>query len=261
MNVEHRFSHQRAQGEIVLGVARRGLTRLREAGAAKVRFPEGGGEAILINTGGGLAGGDRFSSAISVGAGAALTVTTQAAERTYRSLGPAADVETRLEADAGACLMWLPQEMILFEGAALQRRLEAEIAASARFLAVESLVFGRKAMGEAARQVNLNDRWRIRRQGKLIFAEDLRIAGLRPATLATLQGSDAMATVVLVAADAERHLDAVRAFIGEAGGASAWDGKLVARLLAKDGFELRKRLIPLLSALAGGSGLPKVWSM
>ncbi|MGQ0485215.1 MAG: urease accessory protein UreD [Hyphomicrobiales bacterium] len=238
----------------------RGLSRLREAGAAKVRFPEGTQEAVLINTGGGLAGGDEFSFDIAAGAGARLTVTTQAAERVYRTLGPPAVITTTLEAGPGAFLAWLPQETILFDGASLSRNLAAGIAADAALLAVEAVIFGRKEMGEVIRSVALRDRWRIRRGGRLVFADDIAIEGALPRSAATLGGAGAMATLLYVAADAEARLDRLRGAIA-GGGASAWDGKLVARMLAADGFALRKALIPVLGALAGEAALPKVWSL
>lgn len=252
---------QRSRGEIVLRVETTGLSRMREAGAAKVRFPQGGHEAILINTGGGLAGGDRFTFDIAAGASAFLTMTTQAAERVYRTLGPAASVAVTLKAEAGSTLFWLPQETILFEGASLSRGISAELAPDATFLAVESVIFGRAAMGETVKSVTLRDRWRVKRSGRLIFADDIAIAGALPATPATLGQARAMATVLLVSSDAATKIDAVRGVLGEAGGASAWNGKVVARLLAKDGFELRKALIPLLRVLSDGIELPKVWAL
>jgi urease accessory protein len=253
--------HQRSRGEVMLEVGAKGLVRMREGGAAKVRLPQGRKEAILINTSGGMAGGDDYRISIEAGNGAELQITTQAAERVYRSLGPPAVVRTSLKAGAEARLMWLPQELILFEGAALDRRLTVELAETASFLAVESLVMGRLAMGETARHVSVRDQWRIMRGGKLIHAESLRIDGERPESAATLGTHLAMATVLHVAADAEQRLDAVREVLSENDGASAWDGKLVARLVARDGFELRKALIPVLSVLTGEAGLPKVWSM
>ncbi|MEI8178629.1 urease accessory protein UreD [Aestuariivirga sp.] len=252
--------HQRSKGSIRLAVGPKGIIRLREAHSAKVRMPFGVPEAILINTGGGLAGGDRFAFDITAEESAALTITSQAAERVYRSLGPAAEVDVTLTARAGATLMWLPQETILFDGAALARRLTAEISGSARFLAVESVILGREAMGETVREARLADRWRIRQDGKLVFADDIAFGGVPPATAATLGASRAFATVVLVAPGAEGLLDPVRAAIGERGAASAWSGKLVARLTARDGFDLRKSLIPALTVLAGGGNLPKTWS-
>jgi urease accessory protein len=252
--------HQRSRGEIVLRFETAGLARLREEGAAKVRFPHGGHQAILINTGGGLAGGDRFSVTIAAGPSASLTVTTQAAERVYRTLGPAASVDVSLTAEAGATLFWLPQETMLFEGASLARTIAADIAPGATFLAVESIVFGRAAMGEVVTSLFLRDRWRVKRGGKTTFADDIAIAGPPPMSAATLAKNRAMATVLLISADAGTKIEAVRGALGEASGASAWNGKLVARFLARDGFELRKTLIPVLRVLSDGIDLPKAWS-
>lgn len=253
--------HQRSEGSILLRVGPAGIVRLREAHAAKVRLPFGAPEAILINTGGGLAGGDRFSFDITAEAGTRLSVTSQAAERVYRSLGPSAQVDVRLAAEDKATLLWLPQETILFDGAALARTLTAELAPSARLLAVESVILGREAMGETVGDARLSDRWRVSQGGQLVFADDIAFSGAPPASAATLGDHRAFATVVLVAPEAEDLLDPVRAAIGEAGSASAWSGKLVARLSARDGFDLRKALIPALTRLAGGEGLPKTWSL
>jgi urease accessory protein len=252
--------HQRSEGSIHLSMGPKGIVRLREAHAAKVRIPFGVPEAILINTGGGLAGGDHFSFDITAEENTTLTVTSQTAERVYRSLGPAAQVDVSLTARDGARLMWLPQETILFDGAALSRTITADLAVSARFLAVESVILGREAMGEHVQEARLTDRWRIRQAGRLIFADDIAFAGEPPATPATLGTKRAFATVVLVAPEAEDLLEPVRAAIGDRGAASAWSGKLVARLVATDGFDLRKSLIPALTALAGEGGLPKTWS-
>lgn len=252
--------HQRSEGAVHLTMGPKGILRLREAHAAKVRIPFGVPEAILINTGGGLAGGDRFAFDITAEATSRLTVTSQAAERVYRTLGSAAEVDVTLTAKDDATLMWLPQETILFDGAALSRRITAELSPSARFLAVESVILGREAMGEQVARARLTDRWRIRQGGKLVFADDLAFDGTPPASTATLGEARAFATVVLIAPEAEDLLDLVRAAIGDRGAASAWTGKLVARLAARDGFDLRKSLIPALTLLARGGGLPKTWS-
>ena len=252
---------QRSEGAIRLTMGAHGLKRLREAHAAKARLPPGSHEAILINTGGGLAGGDRFTFDIAAEDQARLTVTSQAAERVYRTLGPPAEVDVTLRAGEGARLMWLPQETILFEGASIARRITADLAAGSRFLAVESIILGRAAMGETVTRVSLSDRWRIRRSGRLVFADDVVIDGTPPQSFATLGGARAFATALLVAPNAEEMLDRLRAAIGPGGAASAWSGKLVARFSGRDGFELRKSLIPALEVLAGGGPLPKTWSL
>jgi urease accessory protein len=252
--------HQRSEGSILLSMGPQGLRRMREAHSAKVRIPFGSREAILINTGGGLAGGDRFSCDITAEDCAALTITSQAAERVYRTLGPPAEVDVTLKAGQDASLFWLPQETILFDGSGLRRRITADLETGATLLAVESIVLGREASGETLTSASLSDRWRVSQGGKLIFADDLAFTGQPPASLATLGGARAFATVLRTGDTDERLLDRLRTILGPSGAVSAWNGKLVARLAARDGFELRKSLIPALTALAGAVPMPKVWS-
>ncbi|MCV0395131.1 MAG: urease accessory protein UreD [Rhizobiaceae bacterium] len=247
------------------------LARLRQEGAAKIRLPRlasGPMEAVLINTAGGLTGGDRLTWHVEASAGAAVTATTQACEKIYRSSEGRAEVSATVAAGEGASVAWLPQETILFDRSALTRRLEAELAPGARGLFVEAAIFGRRAMGETAATVSFRDRWRIRAGGRLVHAEEFAIgpeAGETLAQRAVAGGKTAVATVLLVGEDAEQHLDAARAASGDAGGASFWriagTGKLLARILAEDGYALRLRLVPLLSLLNGEAGLPKVWSL
>jgi urease accessory protein len=248
------------------GVTR--LARLYQDGCAKIRLPTDhaarGLEAVLINTSGGLTGGDRMAWGVDAEAGARLTLTTQACEKVYRARDGRAEVALSLNAQAGARIDWLPQETILFDGAALSRTLEADLAADARLLAVEAVVLGRTAMGETVRQGTLRDRWRIRREGKLVFADDLRFEGPVAevaALAATLAGGKAFASLLLVADDAERFLAPVREAIGGAGGASAFDGKLFARIVAADGLSLRRVLLPAIAALRDGEPCPRVWRL
>jgi urease accessory protein len=251
---------QRSFGQLKLHVGVGGIDRLREHGASKLRMPRGGSTAYLINTGGGIAGGDAFEFEIACAEKSYLTVTSQAAERVYRTLGPAATIRADINVSADAQLYWLPQETILFDGAALQRTYSVSLAATAKFISVEPIVFGRTAMNETIHTMQLHDRWRIHQNGKLIHAEEFRIQNTLPQSLATLGNAMAIATVIYIAEDAARHIDNVRQAIGENGGASAWNGKLVARLLAKDGFLLRKTLIPVLNVIAGPAVLPKTWT-
>ena len=256
---------QRSSGSVDLRMERRGVAILREDGAAKCRIPRGSDTAILINSSGGLAGGDNQSVRASVGPAATLTLTTQAAERVYRSLGPPADVSVALAAEAGATLHWLPQETILFDGGSLQRRIAVELAADARFLAVESLLLGRTERQEVLSHVDVSDHWTVRCCGQLVHAERLKLGGHIPDTLATLGGNRAMATLLLIAPDVQNLLPKVRQLLCPSSGASFFSvggtGKLVARLLARDGYSLRKTLIPVLSACLGTHGLPKVWTL
>jgi urease accessory protein len=211
-----------------------------------------------------MTGGDVFGTEIELQEGARATLTTQACERIYRSTGPLVTVTNRIEVGAGARLDWLPQETILFDGGRMTRKFDADLAGDAELLVSEAAVFGRAAMGETVQSGTFRDRWRISRDGKLVFADELRFEGniarqlMRPAILA---GNAAMATVLLVASECERLLEPVRETIGSAGGASAWGGKLLVRLAAEDGFSLRRVLIPLLAGLSMGRSLPKVWQL
>src|SRR5690606_5120031 len=125
------------------------LHRLHQDGSMKVRFPkmvDGVREAVLINTAGGMAGGDEFGIEVELEEGAQATLTTQACERIYRSTGPTVRVTNRIRLQRGVRLDWLPQETILFDGGQLNRRLEAELSGDAELLVSEAVVFGRAAM-------------------------------------------------------------------------------------------------------------------
>ena len=242
------------------------LARLFQEGCGKIRLPRDamacGLEAVLINSSGGLTGGDRMDWAAEAADGARLTLTTQACEKVYRARDGTAEQRVALTAGEGARLDWLPQETILFDGGALSRTLEADLAAGATLLAVEAVVLGRLAMDETVRTGSLHDRWRIRREGALVFADDLRLDGPIAdvaAAAPVLAGGRAFASLLLVAEEAERFLPAVRAALGAGGGASAFDGKLFARVVAPDGFALRQALLPALEALRAGAPLPRVW--
>ncbi|MBY0295770.1 MAG: urease accessory protein UreD [Methylobacterium sp.] len=268
---------QRSLGRVALAAARLdgGATRLMdlaEAGPLRLRLPRPDGpglEGVLLNSAGGIACGDRFAVEATLGPGADLVLTTTAAEKIYRSDGPVTDLATRLTLASGARLAWLPQETILYDTARLTRRLDADMAPDAALTLFEALVFGRAARGESVREGSLRDAWRIRRGGRLVYADTLRLDGAvadlmaRPAVAG---GARALATMLHVAPDAEAELDRMRALIDAAGcealqveaGASAWNGMLVVRLLAREIGALRRAAVPLLEGFRRTS-LPRVW--
>jgi urease accessory protein len=269
------LSAQRVDARATLAVrrveGRSRIERLYQEGAAKIRMPEVQGdplEAILINTAGGLTGGDRIAWEIEVAGQASVTVTTQACEKLYRSRSGEARADVRLKAADGARIAWLPQETIAYDGSSFSRRLDVELAEGAEALVVEAVLFGRLAMGETVSRALFRDRWSVRLGGRLVHAEAFAIGPDLAATLArpaVARGATAFATVLLVSPDADMLLPQVRATIGEEGGASVWQvagtGKLLARLVAGDGYSLRKRLAPLVGLLNGRAGLPKIWSL
>src|SRR4030088_1004108 len=202
------FAANRAVGSVAFDVhLADGVTRrrhLHESGSLRVRFPSPeaqGLSAVFVNTAGGVAGGDRFEVDISAGEGSRLTLTTAAAEKVYRSHGPAAQLNIALRAAANAHLAWLPQETILFDQARLDRRIDIDLAGSASLLLCEIVVLGRAAMGERMRHGRLIDRWRVRRGGRLVFAETVRLDGDIGATLdrpAVAKGGVALGTALIV---------------------------------------------------------------
>jgi len=257
----------RAVGRIALRVGANGSRTRRvgvhEAGSLRVRFPNASRdlmEAVLINTAGGMTGGDDFSIRISLGPGAQLIAGTAAAEKIYRSTGADATIALEIDAAAGSQCIWLPQETILFDQARLSRRIDVSLAADARLVMAEAVIFGRTAMREIVQEGRLMDRWRIRQEGRLCFAESVRLEGAiarKLATPAIAAGGVAVATVLAVPGD-EDMVTAARAaeFAGEAG-ISTWNGITVARLCAPTGAALRHDLAALLPALR--APLPRLW--
>jgi urease accessory protein len=260
----------RARGRIALDVeAVAGVTRrwrVHESGSLRVRFPGPPAdelEAVTVNTGGGMTGGDAFEIDVSVGENARLTVTSTAAEKIYRSLGPPVTVNIAINVATGGALTWLPQETILFDRARLHRRIAIDLAEGARLALVEPLIFGRTGMGESVINGELHDSWRVRQNGELIYAEGTRLGGRIAETLsetAVTKGSVAIATALIVPGDealAEAIHDMGDAFHGEVG-VSAWNGRAVLRFCACDGAALRHDIARALQAFRAAP-LPRVW--
>jgi urease accessory protein len=259
------FADNRAVGRLALTVAHDGRRsrrmRVYEDGPLRARFPNGPAlEAVIINTAGGIAGGDHFSFDIDVGEGAELTATTAAAEKVYRSIDTPARVDVQLSVAPGGKLVWLPQETILFQEARLRRTVEIDLAAQASLLFVEAVVFGRTAMGESVTDGELFDCWRVRRSGELVFADTMRLDGAIGASLgraAVAAGRCAVATVLAVPPNADALERARGLSLCGDGGISAWNGFMLARLVARDGSTLRRDLQALLAALHGSP--PRLW--
>jgi urease accessory protein len=265
---------ERARGHARLAFGSDGgttcLLEFFQSGSTKIRLPRVEAnrpkEAVLINTAGGVTGGDHLVYEIAAGPGANAVISTQAAERIYKRSAGTGRIETTITVAGGARLDWLPQETILFDNSSLSRTLSIDVAANATLLAAETIVLGRTAMGETIRNVALTDSWRVRRDGGLVFADGLRLDGDASAIMrngATGGGAIALATLLLVAPDAETRLDmareALQSIQGEAG-VSAWNGMLVARLAAPAGHLIRADLIRLLQSLRA-TPLPRVWSL
>lgn len=244
------------------------VERVEERGGYRIRFPHRDGgplEAIVLNTGGGIVGGDRVRFEVTLSAGP-VVVTSQAAERAYRSLGPDAEVDVAITLGAGARLDWLPQETIAFSGARLKRRFDVDMAADAHLIMAEMLVFGRKASGETLGDGLLHDAWSIRRDGRPVFAEAMRLDGGIAALLARDAigaGARASALIVVVAPGAEDWREPVRNALAQAScdcGVSAWNGMLTARFLGTSATQVRAGVIAAVTALRGRH-MPRVWTL
>nr|WP_319391652.1 urease accessory protein UreD [uncultured Cohaesibacter sp.] len=251
------------------------LDRLYQQGCAKIRLPRvyGGNaaEAVLINSSGGLTGGDIVNWQADAATGTYAVVTTQACEKIYKADSGVARVSNHVTVADGARLDWLPQETILYDRAGLHRSLDVHLAGSARFMAVESLLLGRLAMGEVLRSLAFRDSWRIHRNGRLIHAEAQRLEGdVARIGLAdaVLSGHLALATLCYTGPEDSDTMDALvdssralmQPFEDCTVGLSGFNGKILARLTATNGMALRAALIPLISHFRTGEPLPRVWT-
>ena len=266
---------QRARGHGGLSTKQRdGTTHLEtlyQDGCAKIRLPHTHSsalEAVLINTAGGLTGGDHMQWNAEVAANGLAVLTTQACERIYRSIGGPARVETSLKVGAQAHLDWLPQETILFAASQLDRRIDIDLADGASLTAIEAILLGRDAMGEEALDARLRDTWRIRRNGRLLHAEATRLDGTAAerSGLSLLAGRRAFATVLHIAPDAEvaaTRLTRLRDLLPPDGriAASANGERLIVRALAQTGLALRRLIVPILAELSGAGALPRLWHL
>jgi urease accessory protein len=229
-------------------------------------------QAVLLTTSGGLTGGDRTEVHIEIRRGARATVTTQAAEKLYRALAqdPDTRILVRMKVAAGGWAEWLAQETIVFEGARLRREFHADVDPTARLLATETLVLGRTAMGERFETGLIHDSWRIRRAGRLVWADALHLEGDITEVLAAPFGfgtAVACSNVVYVGEDAAARLPQVRELLGNCrvpAAATAFDGLLLTRLLSDDAAALRAAVVALVGGIrqltaALAPRLPRVW--
>ncbi len=262
---------QRSRGSATVGFANRQgtarLAQLQQSGSAKAMLPRVHGlvpEVVFLNTSGGLTGGDRLSYHVEVPAGTEVTATTQTAERGYASPGPAASVRVSATVGAGGRLNWLPQETLIYEDSHVSRETKVELVGDARCLMVETIVLGRHAMGEFPRHARLTDRRLVTRDGRPVWAETLRLdvgSLAQSGQPALLNGATCFAVIALIAPDAADQTDRIRATLTVPGcrsAASGWNGRLLVRLTAQDGWPLRCQIARTLRAL---TPLPRVWQM
>jgi urease accessory protein len=270
---------QRAKGScrIVLGSSEKGtrVVDLYQESPVRILFPKTHGarveEAVLVNTSGGIAGGDRLEANVTAIENASITFTTQAAEKVYRALTESACIFTTLKVRDTAKLAWLPQETIVFNRARLSRETHVEVTSGTELLALEWLVLGRAAHGEKLSAATITDHWRIAKDGKLVWADTFRITDEVLPNLcrkALLSHHTAIATLVYFGPEPGLRLELVRDVTSSLGcdcAVTLVGGLMVARLAARAPYDLRTALSSLLQRFGDGLAqgpfhVPRMWS-
>ena len=219
----------------------------------------------MLNTSGGITGGDRLNVKIQVGNGA-VVATSQTAERLYRSITEPAKIEITLRSYNAATLHWLPQETIIFDGAELDRTVCLDMSADSKCLLAETIVMGREAMGEDIRVCHFTDNWRLYREGQLFHAESLRLTDRVAEIMAVPAGGNGarlLSTILYAGFDAEQKAGLLTSVVETCSSKcamSCWNDRLVIRLMSLHPRFARADIKELLCALSG-QPLPRVWQV
>jgi urease accessory protein len=241
----------------------------------RIMFPRTTGaavdEAVLINTAGGIAGGDRLQFDVTARSNASMAVTSQAAEKIYRALDEPARIATSLKACDAAKLAWLPQETIVFNRGRLSRETEIDVSSGAELLALEWLVLGRAAFGEELAAGHISDSWRVKKDGRLIWADSFRATDETFPHLhrkALLSNCKAVATLIYFGPHLDARLEFLRDLVASLEchcAATSMGGLIIVRFAAKASLDLRRDLRSFLQQLSRELGggpfrVPKMWS-
>lgn len=240
----------------------------------RILFPKVHGpvkEAVLVNTAGGIAGGDRLEFSVTALTSASIAVSSQAAEKVYRALDEPARINTQLKVWGAAKLAWLPQETLVFNWGRLSRNTEIDLSSRAEVLALEWLVLGRAAHGEEMAGGYISDNWRVKKDGRLIWADAFRATDEVFAQLhrkALLSNCKAIATLIYFGPDFDTRLESFRdiALSMECQcAATSISGLIILRFAAQVASDLRLSLRAFLEKLSRALGpgpfrVPKMWS-
>lgn len=264
------------EARLTFGV-RDGRTRLlglHQVPPLRVLFPRPAAadvpEAVILNTGGGLVGGDRLEVTVSAAEGSRALVTTAAAEKVYRSLGPEVRTHITVEAADAAWLEWLPQETILFDAARLTRTTRLRRRGSGRIAAADIVVFGRRARGERFGDGSFRDRMEVWSDDRLAWLDATRLMGGAAGPLHDPMGyggSGAAAILLYTGADAGAQIGHLREHLDPAGGrtgATVLGDVLVVRWLGPEPYPLRRAVARAIATLrervmALPPSAPRLW--
>ena len=270
---------QRAKGfgRMVLSGSEKGtrIVDIFQRSPVRIMFPRAYGgaieEAVLVNTAGGIAGGDRLECDVTALANASIAVTSQAAEKVYRALSELARIKTKLKAYEAAKLAWLPQETIVFNSARLSRETEIDLSSGAELLALEWLVLGRAAHGEEMVGGYITDSWRVKKDGRLIWADTFRVTDQMFPHLhrnALLSNYRALGTLIYFGPCLELQLEFLRNIAPSLGchcAATSVGGLIIIRFATEVSSDLRHALRSFLNQFnkelrPGPFRVPKMWS-
>ncbi|UYH51424.1 urease accessory protein UreD [Candidatus Kirkpatrickella diaphorinae] len=247
------------------------LDQLRQSGCLKTFFPHSPHPAlvcIIVNVSGGIAASDCLESEFSCLDRTHLILSTQGAERYQRVRDGEAPsrVTTTCHVGAGAHLEWLPRETLYYDNAHVARNFDVHLSADARFTSVETRVFGRHYTGEHVHRLRLKERMRVYRDGAPLFIDAVISDAISDAVLdraAIGDGAHVQQSILHVSDEAVHCLDAVRGAIHGLGhvhmAASAWNGLMMIRLLARQLDHALKAGEAALNVLRCGADMPPSW--
>ncbi|MEM7405086.1 MAG: urease accessory protein UreD [Pseudomonadota bacterium] len=243
-------------------------------------YPEGDlCHVVLLHPPGGMVGHDRLTTDVTCSPDAQALVTTPGANKVYLNLDRPVRQTQTLRVEAGACLEWLPQPLIVFDGAHAELDTRIELADDAAFIGWDAICLGRPAIGEAFSDGRLRQRLRLgRASGDSLYEEYWQLDGGDRALHAPwgLAGRSVLATLFAYPAD-DALLEQARHAVSDVGngdgataqstavGCSLLDHLLVARVLA-DGAEpafaaLEQLWRALREATVGRVPVrPRIWS-
>lgn len=231
--------------------------------------PEAAGTAhvYLLHPPGGMVAGDVLAVRITLAPGSRTLLTTPAAGKTYRR-GPGGPVhlDQQLEVADGAILELLPQESILYDGAALVAGQQVRLTGAAAYIGWEMISFGRPASGERFTRGSLRQHWHLEREGMPLWIERLHLEPEAMDAAWGLDGQPCLGTFVACPAPADADVIARSALPDlPTLGVTQMGEVLIARYLGPDMHQLKALFLQLWQALrphiTGTPAVPpRVWA-
>jgi urease accessory protein len=245
------------------------IEKHREQGNIKARLIKSyniNDELIIINTAGGLTSGDINFCSIRIGSNVVLNITTQSMEKVYKCKNFSAKAYTNIIVGANSYISWMPLETIFFNGGKLRKRINIDIEKNSNFLGVETMIFGRQAMGEVINNGELDDAWQVNKGGKLIYSDFNRISGNINKKINNsfiLMGNKVFCNIIYTGKKIKLYAKNITKYLNKSkyfAGVSIVNGVLLLKVLAKDIIEIRSFLDDLIIIFDHNFNLPKIWS-